>query len=284
MKNLATALIQARREFSPVVKDGKNPHFKSTFPTLQSVHSSTDAALNNHGLAVVQFPTELQGFPALRTILLHESGETLEDTMLLNPVKNDPQGVGSALTYARRYALMAVLGIAAEDDDGNAASSSGPASSSSAPPPPAPKPPKPEPKSPFTPPAGATAQPEPATIVDAARTRPDTPVPTTKPGRYQVTTHITHVTLNDRGWYEINAIIDGQEQKLATKLKKLGEQASALVDTTVHLEFTEKQNGEYLNRYLESVEQTDAVQAIFEAAAAAGPVDPNADIPFAPVP
>lgn len=122
MKNLAAALVRAKREFNPVVKDATNPHFKSKFASLQSCHDATDAALMAHGLAVLQFPTEHLGVPALRTVLLHESGEMIEDTMLLNATKPDPQGQGSAITYARRYALMALLGIAAEDDDGNAAS------------------------------------------------------------------------------------------------------------------------------------------------------------------
>lgn len=75
-----------------------------------------------NGLAVVQCPCEYDDAPALLTLLLHTSGEWLETTIKLRPVQFDPQAVGSALTYARRYALLSMFGIAAEDDDGHAAS------------------------------------------------------------------------------------------------------------------------------------------------------------------
>lgn len=122
MKELAAALCRARLAFKPVKKDSTNPHFRSKFASLESVLEATNEALAAEGLAVVQFPSSKKGFPTLRTILVHTSGESLEDEMLLNAVKNDPQGQGSAITYARRYALMSVLGLAAEDDDGNTAS------------------------------------------------------------------------------------------------------------------------------------------------------------------
>jgi hypothetical protein len=78
--------------------------------------------LARHDLAVLQLPCELDGAAALTTLLSHTSGEWIETTIKLRPVRNDPQGVGSALTYARRNALQSIAGVAAEDDDdGNVA-------------------------------------------------------------------------------------------------------------------------------------------------------------------
>jgi hypothetical protein len=74
--------------------------------------------LNSNGLLLLQLPTTVGGEPALRTSIVHEeTGESIEDTMLLVLAKDDPQGQGSAITYARRYALMAALGLVADEDD-----------------------------------------------------------------------------------------------------------------------------------------------------------------------
>jgi hypothetical protein len=125
--SLAKALVAAQKEMPAVDRDGKNPHFKSDFTTLDHLIAKTKPVLAKHGLAVLQLPADLDGRPALRTVLMHESGETVEDTMPLLLTKQDPQGQGAALTYARRYAWSALLGIATEvDDDGNTASEGGP--------------------------------------------------------------------------------------------------------------------------------------------------------------
>jgi hypothetical protein len=119
---LVEALLAAQREMPAVTPDGVNPHFKSKFVTLGKLISKAKPVLNRHGLAFSQFPTQDdQGKPTLVTILMHESGERVEYAAPLLLPKSDPQGQGSAITYMRRYALAAALGISdQEDDDGNA--------------------------------------------------------------------------------------------------------------------------------------------------------------------
>lgn len=125
--NLHAALVAAQAEMPALQRDKINPHFKSKYLSLESLLAEVLPVLNGHGLALVQAPTFVEtetGIePALRTILVHgPSGETLEETMLLLLAKRDPQGQGSGITYAKRYALMALCGLSAdEDDDGNAA-------------------------------------------------------------------------------------------------------------------------------------------------------------------
>jgi len=129
LDNLANALVAVQRELVTVTKDGKNPHFKSTFATLAAVREAC-SALTEHGVAFTQITRmPVEGEDAamvLITRLLHTSGQWMESEYPVRPVKQDPQGLGSALTYARRYALMAIVGIAPEDDDGEAASGRGP--------------------------------------------------------------------------------------------------------------------------------------------------------------
>ena len=123
---LAGALAKAQGSMANPTKDSENPHFKSRFADLATVRNAVIPALSANGLAVIQLPTEMpDGRPALVTILLHMSGEWVETMTLLRQGQNTPQGVGAALTYARRYALQSIAGVAAEDDDdGNAATSS----------------------------------------------------------------------------------------------------------------------------------------------------------------
>lgn len=124
MKNIAKALLTARKAFTAVVKTQINPHFKSRYADLQDVFNAVDDALADNGLVVVQAVMCDGTRTWLETRLIHvESGEDFRSDYPLQPGKtNDPQALGGALTYARRYALMALLGIAAEDDDGNTAS------------------------------------------------------------------------------------------------------------------------------------------------------------------
>ena len=118
---LAAALIAAQGEFAAIPKNSTNPFFKSKYADLATVVANAQPVLTKHGLAVSQHPTTLDGQPALQTILMHTSGQTIGSTMLLCATKTDPQGQGAALTYARRFAYMAVLGLVADaDDDGNA--------------------------------------------------------------------------------------------------------------------------------------------------------------------
>jgi hypothetical protein len=121
--NLAGAMVKAQTELKNPPKDSVNPHFKSKYADLATVRDAVIPVFVKHGLAVMQLPCEMDDAPALTTLVTHTSGEWLETTIKLRPGKMDPQGVGSALTYARRYALQSVAGVAAEDDDdGNAAS------------------------------------------------------------------------------------------------------------------------------------------------------------------
>ncbi len=122
-KSLVAALVAFQADLTPVDKNSTNPFFKSKYADLTEVKTTVQPLLTKHKLAVTQWPTTQDGSPALRTRVMHESGEYDEDTMLLVLAKEDPQGQGSAITYAKRYAFMAALGIVAdEDDDGNKAS------------------------------------------------------------------------------------------------------------------------------------------------------------------
>jgi len=123
MKQIAQALCKAQKEFSPALKTATNPHFKSKYVGLDGCVEAVIDALNNHGIYLMQRSHDCENGVKIETILLHESGEEFSGGVLHVPAsKNDAQGYGSALTYARRYSLMATCGIAPEDDDGNAAS------------------------------------------------------------------------------------------------------------------------------------------------------------------
>ena len=121
IKAIATALGLFHMKVSKVKKDATNPFFKSKYASLSNILEAIDVPLEESGLTFSQFPTGEHG---LVTILMHgESGEFLQDTYTMRPVKDDPQGIGSCITYQKRYALAAVLGLNIdEDDDGNAAS------------------------------------------------------------------------------------------------------------------------------------------------------------------
>lgn len=121
---LATALSLAQADLSPAAKDSTNPHFRSKYADLQSIWNAARPVLSKNNLSVVQTFNETDGTKmSIVTTLLHSSGEWMRGTLTMNPTKADPQGIGSAITYGRRYALAAILGIVAdEDDDGNGAS------------------------------------------------------------------------------------------------------------------------------------------------------------------
>jgi hypothetical protein len=123
MKQIATALVKAQKAFGPALKTATNPHFRSRYADLAACVEAVMDGLNNNGIALVQQLSESDTGVIVETVFIHESGEMLNCGKLHVPaVKHDPQGYGSALTYARRYSLMAACGIAPEDDDGNAAS------------------------------------------------------------------------------------------------------------------------------------------------------------------
>lgn len=125
------ALVAFQAEVGNVVKDSANDFFKSKYADLAAVKAEAQPVLSRHGLAVIQSPGYLvvgeKLYDTLDTKVVHaKSGEFEKSVLVLKPVKNDPQSQGSALTYARRYAFMAMLGLVADDDDGNAASAPAP--------------------------------------------------------------------------------------------------------------------------------------------------------------
>jgi hypothetical protein len=124
IKELATALAKAQAALRPAVKDALNPHFKSKYADLGAVWEACREPLSTNGLSVVQLPADCEaGRLALTTMLLHSSGEYLSTTYSLKLQQDTAHGAGSALTYLRRYALAALVGVVAdEDDDGNSAS------------------------------------------------------------------------------------------------------------------------------------------------------------------
>jgi hypothetical protein len=122
--SIASALAAAQAEMGPALKSAENPHFRSKYADLASVMDACLPALNRHGIAVIQPLAENEFGRHVVTRFIHSSGETLECPIPLIVGKNDMQGLGSAITYARRYGLMSLAGIAPEDDDGNAAAAS----------------------------------------------------------------------------------------------------------------------------------------------------------------
>lgn len=118
----AKAFVAAQKATEAVKKAATNPHFRSKYADLAEVVEATVPALNANGIAVMQSPGFDGELVTVTTTLLHESGAYVSGTLSMRPTKNDPQGVGSAITYARRYALLAMTGAAPEDDDANAAS------------------------------------------------------------------------------------------------------------------------------------------------------------------
>jgi hypothetical protein len=137
MKAIASALVKAQKEFGPALKSSTNPHFRSKYADLSACIEAVIGSLNNQGIYLMQLTEEHEGGVKVSTVFIHESGEQLSGGSLFMPAtKQDAQGFGSALSYARRYSLMAACGIAPEDDDGNQATRTAPMA---APPKPTPK-------------------------------------------------------------------------------------------------------------------------------------------------
>jgi hypothetical protein len=123
MKNLFTALVKAQAEISAAIKDSTNPHFRSRYADLASVVAAIKPAAAKHAIGFVQTFREAEGGVTVETIIIHESGEQMFCGPLFVPAtKQDAQGYGSAITYARRYSLQTAFGVPSDDDDGNAAS------------------------------------------------------------------------------------------------------------------------------------------------------------------
>lgn len=124
INEIATALAKAQGEITGALKDSANPFFKSKYADLASCWDACRGPLSANGLAVVQIPgiSEDATRMVLETRLMHSSGQWISSLLPIHPKDESPQAMGSALTYARRYALTAMVGVAQVDDDGNAAS------------------------------------------------------------------------------------------------------------------------------------------------------------------
>jgi len=118
IKNLAIALSKFQSEVENPKNTADNPFYHSKYAPLQDVLNTVRPLLSKHGLSIIQSPSGDGQSISITTMLLHESGEWIEfDPLVLKAEKITPQGAGSAITYGRRYALSAVLGISSEDDD-----------------------------------------------------------------------------------------------------------------------------------------------------------------------
>jgi hypothetical protein len=119
--DLAAALAKAQAEVGTVHKDSANPFFKSNYASLAAVWEATRPILSKHGLSVVQLPSHDESGYYVETMLMHGSGQWIKSRTYMKPAKDDPQGIGSLISYARRYALQAVTMVCPDDDDGEAA-------------------------------------------------------------------------------------------------------------------------------------------------------------------
>lgn len=136
IKELAAALAKAQGEIKGAVRETKNPFFNSMYADLSSVMDACREPLSKNGLAVLQIPLESQDLSkvSLETILAHSSGEWISGIITMRPgytsksgefiPEQDPQAIGSCLTYARRYGLMAIVGITSKEDDDDGAAAS----------------------------------------------------------------------------------------------------------------------------------------------------------------
>ena len=130
INELVAAMARAQAKMAAALKSSENPHFRSKYADYTSVRDAALPALNSEALAVFQFPrcgsNESGFFVEVETVITHATGQFMRDTLTIPVSKPDAQGVGSAIQYGRRYALGSIVGVGAEDDDGNAAVGPGP--------------------------------------------------------------------------------------------------------------------------------------------------------------
>ena len=123
INELVRALVKVQGVIGPAVKSSENPYFKSKYADFKSVVDACRKELAANGLATIQTTAPHEDMIVIVTTLAHESGQWIRGKLALRPVKTDPQAYGSAITYGRRYALAAIVGVVTDDDDdGNAAS------------------------------------------------------------------------------------------------------------------------------------------------------------------
>ena len=118
---LVAALIKAQQQFDPIIKSKNNPFFKSKYADLQAVIEATQPTLIANGLVITQFPVSDEKGVGVLSVLAHTSGQFISESVTLPLGKNDAQTGVAAVTYARRTAWLGIIGVAAEDDDGNTA-------------------------------------------------------------------------------------------------------------------------------------------------------------------
>lgn len=118
---ISAALAKAQHDVENASKNAKNPHFKSKYADLAELLNTVRPVFSSHGLAIVQMPSFVDGIASVETLISHSSGEWISSICHAPVSKQDAQGVGSAITYLRRYSLAAMCGIAQEDDDANSA-------------------------------------------------------------------------------------------------------------------------------------------------------------------
>ena len=123
ISKLAQAIGNIQGAVGGIPKDSTNPHFRTKYPSLESVFDTIRGPMARAGLSFIQAPGEITeaGMLKLTTMIVHASGEWVRSTLHIPVVKRDPQGVGSTVTYACRYSIMAMLGLAPTDDDGQSA-------------------------------------------------------------------------------------------------------------------------------------------------------------------
>jgi hypothetical protein len=119
---ISSAFVKAQAEMSNAIKDSKNPFYKSSYADLNSVREACMPALNKHGIAVLQPTSVIEGKLYVETTLLHESGEFIAGLYeVVVGKQNDPQALGAAISYSRRYGLQSMVNVGASDDDGESA-------------------------------------------------------------------------------------------------------------------------------------------------------------------
>jgi hypothetical protein len=114
---LSEALAKAQGEMKPASFDAQNPHFRSKYATLASIMEACRAALSQNQIAVVQGTSVIEDRVIVTTMLIHASGEFISDQLSMNIIKDSPQAIGSAITYARRYSLASLAGVVSDEDD-----------------------------------------------------------------------------------------------------------------------------------------------------------------------
>jgi hypothetical protein len=123
MKNIYQALLTAQKEIKAAAKDSVNPHFKANYASLESVLDAIKEPLNKHGILITHWVENLDDKSYIRTSLVHaDSAESISSVSEIINLKKDMQGLGSAISYSKRYNLAALTSLATEDDDGNSAS------------------------------------------------------------------------------------------------------------------------------------------------------------------